>query len=291
MRLDHYLTLNGESLSIDLRLNLLRQIAETLRYAHEKRLVHRSLSPQSILIIDADGHSPKIKIFNWQVGFRKSGSSTRDVSRPTPTSHLEQLIEDAAMVYLAPEAINDPEIAGEQLDIFSLGTIAYHIFSARSPAENGLDLREKIRAGNGLRISSVMDGRGAELQELIQYSTFPESSDRWGTIAEFLSQLDGVENELTQPAVDYIANPLDAKVNDQLEGGYVVKSLVGKGSSATAFVVEKDGSEVVLKLANDVEHNEAIWNEARAIRKLRHPAIIEVYEDVDVSGFAGFTME
>ncbi len=144
MRLDHYLTLNGESLSIDLRLNLLRQIAETLRYAHEKRLVHRSLSPQSILIIDADGDSPKIKIFNWQVGFRKSGSSTRDVSRPTPTSHLEQLIEDAAMVYLAPEAINDPEIAGEQLDIFSLGTIAYHIFSARSPAENGLDLREKI---------------------------------------------------------------------------------------------------------------------------------------------------
>ncbi len=40
-----------------------------------------------------------------------------------------------------------------------------------------------------------------------------------------------------------------------------------------------------------MEHNEAIWNEARAIRKLRHPAIIEVYEDVDVSGFAGFTMQ
>lgn len=291
VRLDHFLTLRGESLSLDTRLNLLRQIAETLRYAHEKRLVHRSLSPQSILVTEADGDSPKIKIFNWPAGFRKTNGSTREASRMTPTSHLEQFIEDASMVYLAPEAVNDPDIAGEQLDIFSLGAIAYTLFSNHPPAANGLELREKIRVGNGLRISAVMDGAVMALQELVQYSTFPESSDRWGTVAEFLGQLDKVEEELTEPAPDYIPNPLDAKVNDRLEGGFLVKSRLGKGASATAFVVEKDGREVVLKLANDIDHNDDLRAEAATIRKLRHPSIIEAYEDVEISGLAGFTMQ
>jgi serine/threonine protein kinase len=292
LRLDHFLAQRADSLTIDVKLNLLRQIAETLQYAHQKRLIHRSLSPQSILVTEADSDSPKIKIFNWQVGFRRSsGGSTRDIPRLTPTSHLDQFIEDAAMAYLAPEAVSDPELGGEQLDIFSLGAIAYHLFSGRPPATNGLELREKIREGSGLCISEVMDGVVEPLQELIQLSTYPESSVRWETVAEFLSQLDDVEEKLTRPDPDYIPNPLDAKVNDRLEGGFIVKGRLGKGSSATAFVVEKAGREVVLKLANDIEHNDAIQAEAATLRKLRHPGIIEVYQDVMISNLAGFTMQ
>jgi hypothetical protein len=54
VRLDHFLAQYGETLTPDLRLNLTRQIAETLRYAHKKRLVHRALSPQSVLVLDAE---------------------------------------------------------------------------------------------------------------------------------------------------------------------------------------------------------------------------------------------
>lgn len=291
LRLDHYIAQRGDSLNIDTRLNLVRQIAETLRYAHKKRLAHRSLSPQSVLVTEADGDSPKIKIFNWQAGFRTANGSTREASRLSPTSRLDQFIEDASMVYLAPEATHDPEIAGEQLDIFSLGAIAYHLFSNQPPAANGLELHEKIREGDGLRISAVMDGAVDALQDLIQTSTFTDSSYRYPTVGEFLADLDKVEEALTEPSQDYIANPLEAKVNDRLEGGFIVRSRLGKGASATAFVVEKDGREVVLKLANDADHNDDLLAEFKNIKKLRHPAIIEAYETVKISGLAGFTMQ
>ncbi|MFN9641845.1 MAG: NERD domain-containing protein, partial [Pirellula sp.] len=52
MRLDHFLTQHHDQLTIDHRLDLLRQISEVVRFAHDKRVVHRSLSPQSILVQD-----------------------------------------------------------------------------------------------------------------------------------------------------------------------------------------------------------------------------------------------
>ena len=50
MRLDHLLRDSGKDLSITQRLQLVRDIAETLKYAHAKRLYHRALGPQSILV-------------------------------------------------------------------------------------------------------------------------------------------------------------------------------------------------------------------------------------------------
>src|SRR5262249_21233483 len=160
-----------------------------------------ALSPQSIQVIDGESESPKVKIFNWQSGFRLAAGATRETLRLSPTSHLEQLVEDASMVYLAPEALNDPEVSGERLDIFSLGAVAFHLFSGQPPAANQAALREKIRAGDGLRLSSVMDAVVNALEELVQFSTHPDSSMRWNAV-EFLSQLEKVEDEMTEPAPD-----------------------------------------------------------------------------------------
>jgi serine/threonine protein kinase len=37
--------LSGPQLAVDRRLAILRQLADTIRYAHSKHVVHRSLSP------------------------------------------------------------------------------------------------------------------------------------------------------------------------------------------------------------------------------------------------------
>jgi serine/threonine protein kinase len=50
VRLDHLLRDHGKTLSVTQRLQLVRDIAETLKYAHSKRLYHRALGPQSILV-------------------------------------------------------------------------------------------------------------------------------------------------------------------------------------------------------------------------------------------------
>jgi serine/threonine protein kinase len=104
MRLDHFVQQHGPRLGVEQRLVLLRQIAETAPYAHEKRLVHRALSPQSILVSSPASLLPRAKILNWQSGYREATASASSTPRQvTGTAHLEALVEDAAIVYMAPE--------------------------------------------------------------------------------------------------------------------------------------------------------------------------------------------
>lgn len=291
LRLDHYLAQYGDLLNVDTRLSLLRQIAEALRYAHEKRIVHRALSPQSILVINPESPSPKIKIFNWQTGYRDGGTTTRTGGRLSATSHPEKFIEDISAVYLAPEAEAETDSLGEHLDIFSLGAIAYHLFTGKPPAETSIEMAQRIRDNKGLQISAVIDGAGKELQELIQFSTHPEVLNRFDTVADLLEQLDSVEEELTRPDEDAVKNPADAVAGDTLPHGFRINNRLGSGSSAIALLVERDGRESVLKIAISPDLNDRLRDEAQTIRKLRHPNIVEVYDDVEINGLCGFTMQ
>jgi serine/threonine protein kinase len=292
VRLDHFMAQNGARLGVGDRLSLTRQIAEALKYAHEKRVVHRALSPQSILVGRPESPERSIQIFNWQAGLRLAGTtSSKGLPLVTPTLHPEQLIEDAATVYMAPEAITEPGSLGEHLDIFSLGAIAYHIFTGQPPAGNLFELSEKLRVGSGLTVRAVLDGAIDELEELIQFSTCPSVSARYESVADFLEQLDRVEDKLTSPERDTVNNPVDARVGEKLEGGFVVRGRLGSGSSSVVMLVEKASKEMVLKLASSAEHNERIREEASALRKLHHQNVIEIFDHVEINGLAGFTMD
>lgn len=155
IRLDHYLRERKDSLGVNVRLNLLRQIAEVIRFAHEKKVVHRGLSPQSILVTESERDRPQVKICNWQVGYRSDASTSFGSREVTATTHIERLVEDVSTAYLAPEALTDEGIVGEHLDVFSLGAIAFHLFSGEVPATNGLELSSKLRETKGLQISSI----------------------------------------------------------------------------------------------------------------------------------------
>jgi Protein kinase domain len=87
-RLDFFLRERGERLNDDRRLSFLRQLAEALRYAHGKRLFHRALSPQSILVRKPESESPELQIFNWRLAARSPGSEQGTAARATGTLHL-----------------------------------------------------------------------------------------------------------------------------------------------------------------------------------------------------------
>jgi serine/threonine protein kinase len=289
IRLDHFLAQQQDRLSIDTRLDLLRQIAEVVRYAHDKKVVHRALSPQSILVTQAGSNRPRIKVFNWQVGYREPSSSTGMSRIVSATSHVDRLVEDASTAYMAPEALTDDNL-GEHLDVFSLGAIAYHIFSGVAPAANGLELSNKLRETKGLQISSVLNGAGEALQYLIQYSTHPEVFNRTGTVVDFLGELDDVENELTAPDQEYVEDPALAKAGDLLPGGYKVNRRIGQGACSIVLLVEREGKEYVLKVASDPQHNNRLKDEADVLQKLRHPHIIEFANTVEIGDRFGFLM-
>jgi hypothetical protein len=70
---------------------------------------------------------------NWQVASRAEGSQTA-IPVTSGTRHIDDHFGDPAKVYLAPEALSGGE-AGAQADVFSLGSIAYHLFTGRPPAD------------------------------------------------------------------------------------------------------------------------------------------------------------
>ena len=277
-RFDHWLAERAATLEVDTRLHLLRQIAEAVHFAHAKHLVHRALSPQSILVVDPDAPQPRVRIFNWQTGAR--GARATDASGPATSgaSRLDAFVEETAWVYMAPEAVTERGPAGEQLDVFSLGAIAYHLFSGRPPASSFVEMTERLRQEQGLRISSVLDGAGESLQLLVQYATHPAVTTRLGSAGDFLKELEHVEDELTRPEARSRPDPVEARPEDELGHGLVMKRRLGKGATALALLVERDGREHVLKVALSPEHNDRLHAEADVLGALRHQYIVELHD-------------
>jgi len=288
MRLDHLLRDQGQDLSISQRLQWVRDIAETLKYAHSKRLYHRALGPQSILVDGVGSGARRLRLMNWQTASRHGGESAspHTLYRTTSAQHIEGYVEDLGKIYLAPETTRADPAQGPSLDVFSLGCIAYQLFSGQPPAESALDLAEKLRVGQGLRLSDVLDGCGARQQELIQFATCPDVLARYDTVQGFLDDLDRVEDELTTPDPEATIDPSVASAGDRLDGGFIVIKRLGRGSSSDALLVRQDGGdeEHVLKVACDVAHNDRLVAEGEALARLRHPNIVAHRATLAVAG-------
>jgi len=289
-RLDLFLRQRGDQLDIGMRLALVRQIAEILQYAHERRLYHQMLSPQTVLVTSPVSAAPQLKIFDWQSARRDSASTDSRRLTAGGSLHLDLFGDQQSLLYMAPEAIAGMAHDAPKLDVFALGAVAYHIFSGQAPATSIEALHQKCYQGRGLRISEVMDGAGQALQALIQFSTAASVEDRLDSVRDFLDLLEGVENELTAPIPDALVNPIDARVNDRLAGGFVVKKRLGKGSTSVALLVERDGQEGVLKIALEPSLNARLIEEGQILRKLRHANIVELYDQTEVSGHVALLM-
>lgn len=213
VRFDHYLATQCPQLTAKQRVNPLRQIADAIRHAHRKRVIHRALGPQSILVTEADAKTPVLQVYNWQVGVRETGWTSARVT------NVSDWVEVQSLVYMSPEAIADPRKVTEASDVFSLGAIAFHLFAGRPPAPNASELARLLRDNKGLSLSAVVDGIGPKLEELIQWSTHPDVLTRIGSVEDFLTMLDDVEDELATPEETFVPDPLQAK-----RGGLVARN-------------------------------------------------------------------
>lgn len=276
VRFDHYLASHGSKLNTEQRLSLLNQVTDSLRYAHGKRVVHRALSPQSILVTNPDSDTPRLQIHNWQVGVMEAASTSATLTR------VEDFVEAQAMVYMSPEAVSDRSKVTEASDVFSLGAIAYHLFANRPPAENYADLIKTLREKKGLSLSAVVDGIGPKLEELIQWATHPDVMNRLGSVEDFVELQNDVLDELTAPDEGYVTDPLKARPRDHLEGGFEVKRVLGQGATARALLVTRGGEELVLKVALSEDDNVRLRDEAKALRSLHSEFVVALHEQLTI---------
>ncbi|MEO1085580.1 MAG: NERD domain-containing protein, partial [Acidobacteriota bacterium] len=170
--LDRWLFSHESRLDFPQRLQLFRQLAEVMAYAHGRQLVHRSLHPACVLVLDPESAEPRLAIMSWQTGSRRAGSQGTTASGLSPTEHPERLVADQSVVYLAPEVIHGgKELDGIRADIFSLGAIAYRIFSGEAPASSLTERAQRLLKHPGFLVSDVVDGVSNTLADLIEEST------------------------------------------------------------------------------------------------------------------------
>ena len=100
----------------DIALNLLRQIAEALDYAHRQGIVHRDIKPANIMVT-SEGQ-PKIADF---------GIAKLAMAETTLPGHVV-----GTPAYMSPEQLNGKAVDGRS-DLFSLGVIAYWLLTGVKP--------------------------------------------------------------------------------------------------------------------------------------------------------------
>lgn len=292
-RLDHYLAGLTQPLAADVALEIMRQITEAIAYAHRKKVIHRGLCPQAIIVIPGEeGAVPVVQISSWNLGFIDGGTSTgATLTRFSTSLHAGQFVEDEDTVFFAPEAVSGQNIEGEELDSFSLGALAYYLFSGKPPADSVLDLDQKLRQKGYLDLCSVQNGVVPTLADMVQFTACSDRSLRYSP-EEVLEKIDKIWDDMTAPDRAEVVDPRTAKSGDLLDHGYQVIRGLGTGSCSKVLLVDSpDGEQQVLKVASKQEYSSRLLREFETIQKIRHPNVIRVFESLTFDGLAGFTME
>jgi len=291
-RLDHYLAAHEGDLPLHVSLGILHQITGAIAYAHRRKIVHRALSPQSILIrMDPGNDVPTVQIFNWQLGLLDAGTTQVTRTRFSTSLHAGQLVEESSLVYLAPEAVAGQSLEGEELDSFSIGALAFRLFSGKPPAESLLQLDEKLRGNGHLDLCSVMNGVSHETNALIQFTVTTQRDLRFSA-DDILEQLGKIEDELTRPDAEAVVDPRIAGPKSKLQHGLTVIRDLGTGSCSKVLLVEdKEGVQKVLKVASKDDYNDRVRQEFEVLRKINYAHVVKAFDLLDFAGGKGFTME
>ncbi|MEV8326042.1 BREX system serine/threonine kinase PglW [Kitasatospora sp. NPDC056731] len=286
LRLDAYLATYGASLTHETRLELVRQIADALRYAHQRSLYHRALAARSVYVSSkSDGSNPVVRIIDWQVAARDF-DSTSHTSLGTPSAGGDH-VENAAQVYLAPEF--EMEFADPvDLDIFGLGALAHLILAGEPPAERRSAMIERLTNDGGLRPSAVSDAVSEELDGLVFQATRADVAERLDSVDRFLDDLDRIEHAAaTEASAPVGVDPLAAMAGQSVDPEWTVEKVLGTGATARALLVRREAEDLggairvdrrVLKVALDETRDDRLESEADVLAKVGGGAVVRLLD-------------
>ena len=273
-RLDHFMAEHGQQLPVDTRIEMVRQLAEALDHAHRRHLYHRALAARSVYV-ELDGRYPRLRIADWQVSARPGGGSSTPHTAMVSgrATMLGAQVEPSTAAYLAPE-FGNPDSDATLLDVFGLGALTYLILTGQPPASSSTELASRLASERALVPSAVADQISPAMDDLVKEATAAAPSDRVESVRDFLGYLEVVEEELTRPDEDEIPDLLTAIKGARTPDGWELQQILGKGSTARALLMAKDGHERVYKVALTEAARTRLEHEAAQLRRLRDSHIV-----------------
>ena len=151
--LHDYIRKNNGTLTQRDRYEIVGQIINAIKFAHERNILHRDISPNNVLVFFREG-KPIIKVSDFGLGKDKESLSYYTGSSASGYGQI---------LYVSPEQKLHLKDATIKSDIYSLGKLVYFVFTGKDP--------DNIKP--------------FELSSLIAKATEDNSEDRFKNILEF----------------------------------------------------------------------------------------------------------
>ncbi len=168
-------------------LQLAREVADALDYAHRHKVIHRDIKPENILL--DEGHAV---VADFGVA--------RAISEAVDTQITQPGLLVGTPDYMSPEHAAEEPVDGRS-DIYGLACVLFELLTGVTPFAGQTPLG--VLARRLTEPAPRLSGRGftgpARLEEVMACALARRPEDRFSTAGEFERELASVVNEITQP--------------------------------------------------------------------------------------------
>ncbi|MCW1969410.1 MAG: protein kinase [Anaerolineae bacterium] len=215
---------NNEALPIQKAVDIAKQIAQALDYAHSKNIVHRDIKPSNILIAD-DG-----RYVLSDFGIVTDNANTK-ITRTLQTLGTPE--------YMSPEQANGLAV-DRRSDIYSLGVVLYEMLTGAPPFSGGnaLSVLNKHLTAPPPSLSKIRVGIPTWLQSVVQKTLAKQAEQRYQTAAELIAALQQHSTERVPtsagPRIPKMALGIGLGVIGMLAGAGLLLSNIWSGGDRPA---------------------------------------------------------
>jgi serine/threonine-protein kinase len=158
-------------------------IGRALQAGHRRRIIHRNLTPTSILRRHADGGC---LLGDLLLVKALEGTQARPITQPG------QLLGDVA--YMAPERTVDESLADERSDLYGLGATLYALLTGRPPfeADSLPELLRRVREDQPAPPRTFQLAVDEMFEGLVLTLLAKRPSERCETAGDLLRELDRI---------------------------------------------------------------------------------------------------
>ncbi|MBZ0299674.1 MAG: protein kinase, partial [Anaerolineae bacterium] len=181
-------TQSGNHVDLDTTVEMVRQLASALHYAHQRQMIHRDIKPDNVLLKEIEGADGPKKLRPVLTDF--------GLAKLTQGAMLDTALDEAMGTpeYMSPEQCTNQKVDGRS-DIYALGILLFEMVTGQVPFPFR-NMHDAIRDHTQSPVPSIRKLRDidVELENIILTCLEKDPKDRYQTASELARELEQFQN-------------------------------------------------------------------------------------------------